>query len=369
MRIASFNVENLFSRARALNLETWSQGKEILAEFRSLNTLLQEPTYTNAIKKDILASIEKLGLNKKDESDFVILRQNRGRLLKRPKSGPPEVVAEGRDAWIGWLELKTEPVDEVATQMTAKVIQDVKADILAVIEADDRIGLVRFNDQLLKPLQASYGSIMLIDGNDDRGIDVGLLTKPGHPIESVVSHVDDMESGHRVFSRDCPEYTVRVNDTTVILVLVNHLKSKGYGSQSDSDARRKVQAKRIKEIYDLRRSQGMAMIAIVGDFNDTPDSDPLAPLLSEGSDLRDIFDHPNFQSDGRPGTYANGAKSNKIDYILLSPALWGQVTGGVVWRKGVWGGKNGTLFPHYGEMTNSAQAASDHAAIWADINL
>ena len=94
MRIASFNVENLFSRARALNLETWSQGKELLAEYSQLNTLLQEPTYTGPIKKDILAAIEALGLNKKDESDFVILRQSRGRLLKRAKSGPPEVVAE-----------------------------------------------------------------------------------------------------------------------------------------------------------------------------------------------------------------------------------------------------------------------------------
>ena len=29
---------------------------------------------------------------------------------------------------------------------------------------------------------------------------------------------------------------------------------------------------------------------------------------------------------------------------------------------GVWGGKNGTLFPHYPEMTKAAEAASDHAA-------
>jgi hypothetical protein len=45
------------------------------------------------------------------------------------------------------------------------------------------------------------------------------------------------------------------------------------------------------------------------------------------------------------------------------------VTAGGIWRMGVWGGKNGTLFPHYEEMTNSSQAASDHAAIWVNINL
>ena len=369
MRIASFNVENLFSRVRAMNLETWSEGQEILAEYSRLNTLLQESVYTEADKQVILEAIERLGLNQDDDSEFVTLRQNRGRLLKRPRSGPPQVVAEGRSSWIGWLELKREAVDEVAVQMTAKVIQDVNADVLGVIEAEDRIALIRFNEQLLKPIDAAYSGIMLIDGNDERGIDVGLLTKPGCPIESIVSHVDDMENGNRIFSRDCPEFTVQVNETARVLLLVNHLKSKGFGSKAESDARRKAQAKRIREIYDLRRSQGIDMIAVVGDLNDTPDSDPLRPLLSEGSDLQDIFAHPQFQSDGRSGTFGNGNKGDKIDYVLLSPALFERVTAGGVWRKGVWGGKNGTLFPHYDEMKKPVHAASDHAAVWADIDL
>jgi|SRR5712691_2892601 len=54
-------------------------------------------------------------------------------------------------------------------------------------------------------------------------------------------------------------------------------------------------SRRVREIYDLRRSQGVALIAVVGDFNDTPDSDPLKPLLSEGSDLQDIFAHPQYR--------------------------------------------------------------------------
>ena len=369
MRIASFNVENLFSRVSAMNLESWSEGKEILAEYSRLNTILQEPVYTAAHKQAILTAIERLGLNQDDESEFVILRQNRGRLLKRPPSGSPEVVAEGRSDWVGWLDLKREAVNDVAIEMTAKVIQDVSADILAVIEAEDRIALVRFNEQLLKPIDAPYSGIMLIDGNDERGIDVGLLTKPSYLIESIVSHVDDMQNGNRIFSRDCPEFTVRVNETARVLLLVNHFKSKGFGSKAESDARRKAQAERVREIYDLRRSQGIDMIAVVGDFNDTPDSNPLQPLLSKGSDLQDISTHPQFQSDGRPGTFGNGNKGNKIDYILLSPALFERVTSGGVWRKGVWGGKHGTLFPHYEEMKKPVHAASDHAAIWADIDL
>jgi hypothetical protein len=151
-----------------MNLASWREGKDVLAEYSRLNTWLQEPTYTQTDKGAILAGIDRLGLSWSDESEFVLLRQNRGRLLKRSRSGPLAVVAKGRGDWIGWLELKTKAVNEVATQMTAKVIQDINADILAVIEAEDRIALRHFNEQLLAP-NAAYDGIMLIDGNYERG--------------------------------------------------------------------------------------------------------------------------------------------------------------------------------------------------------
>jgi endonuclease/exonuclease/phosphatase family metal-dependent hydrolase len=128
----------------------------------------------------------------------------------------------------------------------------------------------------------------------------------------------------------------------------------------------------VREIYDLRISEGYKNIAIVGDLNDTPPQkaeNPLAPLLADGSKLKDISTHPKFESDGREGTYANGTASNKIDYILLSPALFGAVAAAGVLRKGVWGGKNGTLFPHYDEMEDPVHAASDHAALWVELAL
>lgn len=368
MRISTFNIENLFSRARIMNLEEWSDGKQVLSEYSHLNSLLQEPNYTAAIKSSILDSLKKLDLEKTDESKFVILRQNHGRLLKRPQSGLPEIIANGREDWIGWLELKTQAVNEIATRMTARVIKDVNADILAVIEAEDRIALTRFNEQLLKPIGADYSEIMLIDGNDERGIDVGLLTKSDIRITSVVSHINDKQNDTTIFSRDCPEYTVQINNSTSLLILVNHFKSKGYGTQKTSDEKRKLQAHRVREIYDERREEGINFIAVVGDFNDTPDSAPLSPLLANGSDLQDISTHPKFKGDSREGTYGNGAKSNKIDYLLLSPELFAKVTDGSVFRKGLWGGKNGDLFPHYDEMTKPIHAASDHAALWADIN-
>jgi len=40
-----------------------------------------------------------------------------------------QIVATGRKDWIGWLELKTERVNEIATQNTARVVREIKADV------------------------------------------------------------------------------------------------------------------------------------------------------------------------------------------------------------------------------------------------
>lgn len=54
-------------------------------------------------------------------------------------------------------------------------------------------------------LLARYGHAMLIDGNDPRGIDVGILTTPQIEIVARRSNVDtpDSASGEHLFSRDC----------------------------------------------------------------------------------------------------------------------------------------------------------------------
>ena len=95
-----------------------------------------------------------LGPTKSDQSKFARLRKIRGKLLRRPKVGPVEVVANGRADWIGWVELVTEQVDELAMQHTAMVIRDVNADVLGVVEADNRPVLQLFSATLLKRLNA-----------------------------------------------------------------------------------------------------------------------------------------------------------------------------------------------------------------------
>ena len=48
------------------------------------------------------------------------------------------------------------------------MIEELGADVLAVVEAEDRIALQRFNDSYLVPLGVGFTYNMLIDGNDER---------------------------------------------------------------------------------------------------------------------------------------------------------------------------------------------------------
>jgi endonuclease/exonuclease/phosphatase family metal-dependent hydrolase len=371
MRIATYNVENLFTRAKALNLDTWEEGKPILERFAELNLLFEEGTYTPDIKARILTLLSYFGLEKVNESKFVLLRVNRGELIKRSRFGGPSISANGRGDWIGWLELKTEIINETATRNTAQVIRDIDPDVLGVVECEGRNALLQFSNQLLPAVGATpFDSAMLIDGNDERGIDVGLMTKRGYIINWMKSHVDDRDADGRqhVFSRDCPEYGIYTPSGQTVWVLVNHFKSKGYGRQDASDRKRLSQAQRVHAIAERLKSESASLIAVIGDLNDTPDSDALKPLFADAH-LRDISEHAKFQSDGHPGTYQRGGAKEKIDYILLSPALYERVQQGGVWRKGVWGPNKHPSWEIYPEMTSSYHAASDHAALWVDVDV
>ncbi|MDR7273552.1 endonuclease/exonuclease/phosphatase family protein [Catenuloplanes atrovinosus] len=369
MRIAAYNVENLFNRARALDPRNWAAGRPVLEAFEAVTALLEEPVYTEEIQRGILRELQRLGLRNGDAARYARLRQNRGRLLRRSRDGSVHVVAGGRADWIGWVELTTERCDEVALANTARVLRDLRADLVGVVEAESRLALKRFADAgLVDGRRPIYPHVMVVDGNDERGIDVGMLSTADYPLIAQRSHVDDVDEVGRVFSRDCAEYHVATPSGTTVALLVNHFKSKGYGGKVASDAIRRRQAARVAAIYADLVARGIDHVAVVGDLNDTPDSEPLEPLLS-GTDLRDVSTHPGFDDDGRPGTYGSCTARNKLDYVLLSPPLWDACTGGGILRRGVWGGRNGRLWPIYDTMTAAVHAGSDHAAIFADVSL
>ena len=380
MRIAAFNVENLFDRAKVFNDEDPDAHRDVLAAHAELNTLFEEPVYSDAAMARMLALIESLGMLKRDQGPFTRIRKIRGQLISRPRAPKvPFIKAGGRGDWVGWCELRTEAVDEEAITNTARMIRDVGADVLAIVEAESRPVLKKFHHLMLEKLELpqGYRHLMIIDGNDDRGIDVGLATRDGFPIGDMRSHVDDVRpEGGLVFSRDCPEYHLVTPSGARLVVLPNHFKSKFGGNDPTSRAKRRAQAEAVAGYYRRLIGEGIQNVVVLGDLNDTPDSEELAPLLAD-TDLRDVSEHERFTEfefntdNGHRGigTHGLGNDDDKIDYLLLSPALFSKVTLGGIFRKGVWPGSRPPRWEVYPELKKKHHSASDHHAIWADVDI
>jgi endonuclease/exonuclease/phosphatase family metal-dependent hydrolase len=380
-RIASFNVENLFARAKALNGATWQEGRPILDAYNEVNNLFAEDTYTPAIKqrmRELLVQLDIYFVNdqgavRRKETEFpkwAWFRKNRGAFDRQPQNAGEdiEITADGRDDWIGWVELAVEPVNVQGTRMTARVIQDVNADILAIVEAEDRPSLLRFNKDLLNGM---YAHVMLVDGNDERGIDVGIMTKQGFEIESIRSNVDLDDGSGIVFSRDCPQYEIRTPQGTTVHVLVNHFKSQSGGG----GAKRLRQSKSVRGIVDSLVAANKNDVVLV-DLNEGPGNagspaENLEPLYDNNSPLVECYALANFQVGARPGTFDSCGLRNRFDYIMVSQSLEPDCTGGGVFRKGLWGSRvtRPTDWETYPDIHESVEQASDHAAVFVDINI
>jgi hypothetical protein len=67
------------------------------------------------------------------------------------------------------------------------------------------------------------------------------------------SHVDDLDpmTNRPVFGRDCAEFEIDIPRTRHFWVLMNHFKSRGYGTKASNDAKRKRQVETVAAV--LRR--------------------------------------------------------------------------------------------------------------------
>ena len=344
IRVATFNCENFFGRSKILNLndtpQQLAQATAALKAAEELKKVLNKPTYSAADKAKILDLI-KMG------KGFFTVEEDRGKLLQGNK-----VVAKGASNFFGHIRFTPKDVPEVATDNTGKVINVLDADILCVVEVEDREVLGRFNAQVLKTKRFEH--YMLIDGNDERGIDVGILSN--FPLGTIRTHVDDKDGNSKIFSRDCAEYEVILNGGRSLTMLCNHFKSKGFGVPATNDARRRKQAERVAQILTQRFNLAQDLVVVAGDLNDTPDSNPLQPLISV-QDLHNIVD--TLPANDR-FTDIFGNERTQIDYLLVSTPLKNALQSVTIERRGMF-----KFVPHFSSVTEPSEEASDHAAVVA----
>jgi endonuclease/exonuclease/phosphatase family metal-dependent hydrolase len=173
---------------------------------------------------------------------------------------------------------------------TTRIADRIKAmniDVLAVQEVEDIDILKEFNRD---HLDGMYPYVVLIDGNDPRLIDVGILSRL--PIGGVTSwqqavHPDDPEKP--VFGRDLQQVEILspTRSRKLFTLFNNHLKSHFVDFREDpvtgqqaNSLRRARQAAMIAEIVKAETRPSSSFI-ILGDMNDPPESPDLHAFVAD----------------------------------------------------------------------------------------
>ena len=386
LRLATFNVENLFSRAKVfVEAPELGQAEGLLTQVEILKDLLKEPDYSKPAPDGtpIKQAILRLYLGEPGHEGeatpqgaqpalnaYIEIREDRGKLWKKGAGGHKivGVAAKGQADWDGAIVFKRAEFSDKQRGNTAKVLKATKADILCIIEAEDKATMEDFDAHLMS---SRYRYELLIDAFDPRGIDVGLFSK--FPFGRLRTNMFEKVGNSRVFSRDCLEVEVLPDGQKPIYFLLNHFKSKGYDDGTAGD-RRKRQADRVAKIlegYDLVNDR----VVVCGDLNDTSDSLALSGLLAVPN-LHDVLELQFGADRSKRWTY-HYQKFEQIDYLLVSEPLKAAFVKAGVIRGGIFELNKMTSKPNSGVATETefdtvtafSNQASDHGAIWAEFTI
>lgn len=211
-----------------------------------------------------------------------------------------------------------EPKSERSLQVVADTLRRVDADVVALQEVENVEVLQDFLDEHLPGM---YPNVVLVEGNDNRGIDVAFISK--HPITRVETHKDDRfpipnQSQPGFFKRDLLEVSVKLPEGPTVDLYATHLKSHGGGQAADEQ--RLGEATQIRNVLrdDYREDPDRFRI-VMGDMNDTPPTPTIRAILTPGEgQVKDSLAGKPFQE---RDTHPAGAPRRSLDFILYSDNL------------------------------------------------
>ena len=207
----------------------------------------------------------------------------------------------------------TRPKPRQEMEKLAATIQDINADVVSLQEVESRGYLERFNTVFLPDM--GY-EVVHYSGNDLRSSGLAVLTRI--PVGQVVSHrhrrFKDPSGGSRRFSRDLLCVELLHPFAPSFEVWVTHLKSKRGGAEATEPQRMAETGEIRRRLQQKLKTNPNARVLLMGDFNDTLDSNPIKNLLSGGELTSFTRELPKDTV-----TYTLSPYQSLIDFIFASP--------------------------------------------------
>ena len=212
---------------------------------------------------------------------------------------------------LGGRKNVSQQVYDLKIKNCSEVLSDLNVDILGLCEVE--------NFDVLNDLNIAYEernySIIHFDSPDNRGIDNALLyDRNRFSIISSKPIMNRLENGGN--TRDILYVEGKYEGKTLHL-FVNHWPS-NYGGKEKAISKRKSTAKLIiKEIEKIQKSDELADIILLGDFNENPDEENIKLLEDIGltSLMKSMLGKPKI------GTYVYRGEDYLYDQIIVNNQL------------------------------------------------
>jgi endonuclease/exonuclease/phosphatase family metal-dependent hydrolase len=214
-------------------------------------------------------------------------------------------------------ELVAKP--DAAKRAVAKSLRDLNPDVVGLVEVESLPTLKKFRDDYLADM--GYTNVVLIEGNDTRGIDVAVMSR--FPIVGTRSHKDITfpvagKAAPEKLSRDLLQTSIQLPSGYRFEFFVTHLKA--ITTDPKANAKREAEAQTVHSILaKVEKAAPNGNYAVVGDFNDLPNSPYLKPLLAPSPDLK-LFDALS-ELGAKAFSFHPEEYRGRIDYILLSEGM------------------------------------------------
>lgn len=222
---------------------------------------------------------------------------------------------------------------EAARAKVASVLAGLRPDVVAIQELGGHEALADLQHRL-EMLGRPFPHTEWVQGSDTN-IHIALLSR--YPIGERRPHTRDafLVSGRRFrVSRGVLEARVAVSPNYQLIVFVAHLKSRRVVPEADEAEMRREEARILRAKIDARlQEEPRANVVVLGDFNDTKDSETLRVLLGRGRHR--LVDTRPAEANGDSGvavsqvwdprtvtwTHHFGREDSysRIDYVLLHP--------------------------------------------------
>jgi endonuclease/exonuclease/phosphatase family metal-dependent hydrolase len=283
-----------------------------------------------------------------------------------------------------WQEMSASTYSNKSLAKTfalAKTIERIAPDIIALSEVGGRESFENFNRYFLGEAYDVY----MIEGNSNRGIDLGYLVKRTLPFHfKIKSHKKHplmflypdekvkltAKTSHK-FSRDVLELRMYdENHKHWFIFLIVHLKSKLDPDRRDPEGRKRraAELRNLIDIYlDLEKKYPQTPIILTGDFNGkaTAEFEPEFADLYERSDLADFGQILGMSEDSLTSYLFftdNEVYKQQLDYFFISQKYSSLLVKDEC-RFAPFSDYEGKVLPKAANLQEKLDAPSDHYGI------